>query len=95
MSSFSRKDLATQLPHSAEVLLGGGWVAAAPLQGVDSPHCLHPATLLWFYNAHWDAWSIAFSPHPFSDCEPIVSGFYLKFVMERTPDGELGDLGLL
>lgn len=95
ISSFSARGLATLLPRPTMGTLSGRGVAAASLQGrwlsglllFTLPCSGSTLPVECRANGHF--------PHPLFNCEPSISGFYSKFVVERALDVELGDLSLL
>lgn len=92
-------------PHCSRVLsrcgdarwaVGGGrGVTAAPLQGRWLSGLLLFTLLCSGSTLPVECRANGHFLHPLFNCEPSISGFYLKFVVERALDVELGDLSLL
>lgn len=99
ISSFSARGLATLLPRPVPLrgcsVGGGRGVTAAPLQGQRLSGLLLFTLLCSGSTLPVECRANGHFPHPLFNCEPSISGFYLKFVVERALDVELGDLSLL
>lgn len=99
ISSFSARGLATLLlrpvPLQGCSVGGGRGVTAAPLQGRWLSGLLLFTLLCSGSTLPVECRANGHFPHPLFNCEPSISGFYLKFVVERALDVELGDLSLL